>query len=182
MSHSSHQSGNPSTSSFRSFEPGNGPGKSARPLASDVDVLRKSARHDEDQNPLAKADLTEGDAEGDAQAHSEAGTLGRRRGAGRRLSEFLKSAEDGQLNKEQFLFVMAIDAFKKSNRAPYPAWTDVLEVIRLLGYRKTMPSEVDVRAAEDWTESPSTSSGVRAERWQAWGKIDKDRKGSRKAA
>lgn len=175
MSHSSNQS----SSSFRSFEPGSSASKSARPLASDADVMRQAARADEDQNPLAHADAISEALESD----KELDTLGRRRGAGRRLSEFLKSAEDGQLNKEQFLFVMAIDAFKKSNRAPYPAWTDVLEVIRLLGYRKTMPSEVEVRAAEDWTESPNTSSGVRADRWQAWGKIDKDRKGnSRKAA
>lgn len=174
MSHASNHSSNPSTGAFRSFEPGSSPSKAGRPLASDADVLRSASRPDSDENLLAHQDAKESDGQVDS--------LGRRRGAGRRLSEFLKSAEDGQLNKEQFLFVMAIDAFKKSNRAPYPAWTDVLEVIRLLGYRKTMPSEVDVRAAEDWTESPSTPSGVRPERWQAWGKIDKDRKGSRKAA
>lgn len=173
-------SSNRSTSNtFRSCEPGSGSAKGGRPLASDADVMRQAARTDDEQNPLAHADVAANLSESDA----ELDTLGRRRGAGRRLSEFLKSAEDGQLNKEQFLFVMAIDAFKKSNRAPYPAWTDVLEVIRLLGYRKTMASEVEVRAAEDWTESPNTSSGVRADRWQAWGKIDKDRKGSsRKAA
>ncbi len=173
MSQSSNHNGNASNSGFGSFEPGSRSPRSNRPLASDADVMRQTSRGSE-ENPLAHTDLDQGD--------EEMGTLGRRRGAGRRLSEFLKSAEDGQLNKEQFLFVMAIDAFKKSNRAPYPAWTDVLEVIRLLGYRKTMASEVDVRAAEDWTESPNTSSGVRADRWQAWGKIDKDRKGSRKAA
>lgn len=161
---------------FRSLEPGSSPAKSIRPLATDVDVVRNAHRADVSENPLQDhAEVLE----------SEGGldSLGRRRGAGRRLSEFLKSAEDGQLTKEQFLFVMAIDAFKKSNRAPYPAWTDVLEVIRLLGYRKTMPSEVDVRAAEDWTENASNPSGVRPERWQAWGRIDRDRKqGGRKAA
>jgi hypothetical protein len=163
--------------SFRSLEPGNTLAKGARPNASDADVVRAAAGRGNQEHVL------ESHEHEDLDSMDTPDSLGRRRGAGRRLSEFLKSAEDGQLTKEQFLFVMAIDAFKKSNRAPYPAWTDVLEVIRLLGYRKTMPSEVDVRAAEDWTESASNSSGVRPERWQAWGRIDRDRKQSgRKAA
>lgn len=89
----------------------------------------------------------------------------RRRGAGRRLSDFSKAAEEGELNKEQFLFVMAIEEFKKANAKMYPSWTDVLEVIRLLGYRKTMPSEIKLRQAEDWREAPSSDSNVRPDRY-----------------
>ena len=89
----------------------------------------------------------------------------RRRGAGRRLSDFSKAAEEGELNKEQFLFVMAIEEFKKANGKMYPSWTDVLEVIRLLGYRKTMPSEIKLRQAEDWREAPSADSNVRPDRY-----------------
>ena len=48
----------------------------------------------------------------------------------------------------------------------YPSWTDVLEVVRLLGYRKTMPSEIAFRNAEDWRERADAESGVRPERWQ----------------
>ena len=59
--------------------------------------------------------------------------LARRRGPGRRRSDFLKSAEEGQLNREQFLFLMAIEEFKRANGRTFPSWTDVLEVIRLLG-------------------------------------------------
>src|ERR1051325_8754493 len=76
--------------------------------------------------------------------------LERRRGAGRRLSDFSKAAEEGEMTTEQYLFLMAIDAFKKANSKTYPSWTDVLEVIRLLGYRKTMPSEVKLANADDW--------------------------------
>jgi hypothetical protein len=76
----------------------------------------------------------------------------RRRGPGRRRSDFIKAADEGELTDEQFLFLKAIDAFKSANHKPYPSWTDVLEVIRKLGYRKTMPMTVDVPAAEDWTE------------------------------
>ena len=59
------------------------------------------------------------------------GDLDRRRGPGRRLSDFTKSAEEGELSKEQFLFLLAIDTFKKQNGKTFPTWTDVLEVVRL---------------------------------------------------
>ena len=91
--------------------------------------------------------------------------LERRRGRGHRLSDFTKSAEEGEMNTEQFLFLMAIDAFKKSNDRMFPTWTDVLEVIRLLGYRKTMPSELNLPAAEDWLERSDSPANVRPDRW-----------------
>lgn len=78
----------------------------------------------------------------------------RRRGPGRRRSDFMKSADEGEMNTEQFLFVMAIDAYKRSNKRPYPTWTEVLEVIRKLGYRKTCPMSVKLDGCEDWTERP----------------------------
>lgn len=87
--------------------------------------------------------------------------LERRRGPGRRRSDFLKSAEEGEMTREQFLFVMAIDAFKQVNQKTFPTWTDVLEIIRKLGYRKTMPSELNLGSrAEDWTERADTPSKV----------------------
>lgn len=65
------------------------------------------------------------------------------------------------MNKEQFLFLLAIDAFKKANNKTFPSWTDVLEVIRLLGYRKTCSSELTLLNAEDWVEKPDAPSKVR---------------------
>lgn len=91
--------------------------------------------------------------------------LERRRGRGRRLSDFTKSAEEGEMNTEQFLFLMAIDGFKKANDKMFPTWTDVLEVIRLLGYRKTMPSELNLTNAEDWLERSDAEANVRPDRW-----------------
>lgn len=89
----------------------------------------------------------------------------RARGPGRRLSDFTKSAEEGEMTTEQFLFLMAIDAFKKSNDRMFPTWTDVLEVVRLLGYRKTMPSELNLSNADDWREPANGPSNVRPQRW-----------------
>jgi hypothetical protein len=83
-----------------------------------------------------------------------AGTgLERRRGPGRRRSDFIKAAEEGEMTGEQFLFIKAIDAYKRVNDRPFPTWTEVLEVLRKLGYRKTMPTELQIPSAEDWTES-----------------------------
>ncbi|MEM7576817.1 MAG: hypothetical protein AAF328_05010 [Planctomycetota bacterium] len=79
--------------------------------------------------------------------------LERRRGPGRRRTDFAKSAEEGEMTPEQFLFIQAIDAYKKVNQRPFPTWTEVLEVLRKLGYRKTQATELDIRSAEDWTEA-----------------------------
>lgn len=87
--------------------------------------------------------------------------LERRRGPGRRRTDFAKSAEEGQMSPEQFLFIMAIDAYKRVNNKPFPTWTEVLEVIRKLGYRKTCPMELQLPNCEDWTETPDAPSFVR---------------------
>lgn len=104
------------------------------------------------------------DSSGKPRVESDEDSTGleRRRGAGRRRTDFTKSAEEGEMTSEQFHFLAAIDAFKKSNNKMYPTWTDVLEVVRLLGYRKTMPSELNLRNVEDWREKPDTASGVRS--------------------
>ena len=62
--------------------------------------------------------------------------LDRRRGPGRRLADDRKSAEEGQMSDEQFDFLMAIDEYKRTNSRPFPTWTEVLDVIKALGYRK----------------------------------------------
>lgn len=102
--------------------------------------------------------------------------LERRRGPGRRLSDFTKSAEEGEMTTEQFLFLMAIDAFKKSNDRMFPTWTDVLEVIRLLGYRKTQPTELKLPNADDWRERPDAPANVRPQRWaERFTRTDRER-------
>jgi len=62
--------------------------------------------------------------------------LDRRRGPGKRLTDERKSAEEGQMSDEQFEFLMAIDEYKRKNARPFPTWTEVLEVIKALGYRR----------------------------------------------
>ncbi|MEM7230308.1 MAG: hypothetical protein AAF432_15995 [Planctomycetota bacterium] len=112
-------------------------------------------------------------AEAEAAAAAEAGTpsgadkdtnLERRRGPGRRRTDFMRSAEEGEMTHEQFMFVMAIETFKRVNGKTFPTWTDVLEVIRKIGYRKTAETELNLgKRVEDWTERPDAPSGVSKE-------------------
>jgi len=62
--------------------------------------------------------------------------LERRRGPGRRRSDERRAAEEGEMTDEQFEFLMAIETYKKVNKRPFPTWTEVLDVIHALGYRK----------------------------------------------
>jgi hypothetical protein len=80
----------------------------------------------------------------DRRVAAASGTLERRRGPGRRLSDERKTAEEGEMNELQFEFVMAVEMYKKLNKRLYPTWTEILEVLRQLGYRKVLPREVDL--------------------------------------
>jgi len=62
--------------------------------------------------------------------------LDRRRGPGRRRSDSRRSAEEGEMTDEQFEFLMAIRQYQEANRRHFPSWTEVLDVVKALGYRK----------------------------------------------
>jgi hypothetical protein len=77
----------------------------------------------------------------------------RRRGPGHRRSPERRAAEEGEMNEEQFEFLMAIDEYKRANQRPFPTWTEVLEVIRALGYRKVAePQALESFRKEDKQE------------------------------
>ncbi len=62
--------------------------------------------------------------------------LDRRRGPGRRRSEDRRSAEEGEMTPDQFDFLMAVQEYKRLNDRPFPTWTEVLEIVKAMGYRK----------------------------------------------
>ncbi len=70
--------------------------------------------------------------------------LERRRGAGIRREEERRSAEEGEMTAEQFEFIRAVETYKRVNGKMFPTWTEVLEVIQQLGYRKAERREVDL--------------------------------------
>ena len=60
----------------------------------------------------------------------------RRRGPGRRRTDERRSAEEGEMTDEQFEFIMAVDQYKRANNRPFPTFTEILEIVKALGYRK----------------------------------------------
>ena len=62
--------------------------------------------------------------------------LDRRRGPGIRRHEDRRAAEEGEMTDEQFEFVMAVDDYKRVNKRPFPTLTEILEIIKALGYKK----------------------------------------------
>ncbi len=44
------------------------------------------------------------------------------------------------MSDEQFEFLMAMQEYKRLNAKPFPTWTEVLEVIKALGYSKGGPA------------------------------------------
>jgi hypothetical protein len=85
------------------------------------------------------ADRREGDRRGGdrrAATVDRRSGLDRRRGPGRRRSDTRRSAEEGEMTEAQFEFVQAMEDYKRVNKRPFPTWTEVLDVIVALGYRK----------------------------------------------
>jgi hypothetical protein len=52
------------------------------------------------------------------------------------------------MSDEQFEFLLAIDEYKRKNARPFPTWTEVLEVIKALGYRRVAEPQSLDRPAE----------------------------------
>lgn len=75
--------------------------------------------------------------------------LERRRGRGRRLSDDRRAAEEGEMSTAQFEFVMAIETYKRVNRRLYPTWTEILEIVEHLGYRKVAPRDIHMEAVPE---------------------------------
>lgn len=62
--------------------------------------------------------------------------LDRRRGPGRRRSDTRRSAEEGEMTVAQFEFVQAINEYKRVNNRQFPSWTEILDILLAVGYRK----------------------------------------------
>jgi hypothetical protein len=83
--------------------------------------------------------------------------LERRRGPGRRRNDDRRSAEEGEMTPEQFEFVMAIQMYKKVNKRMFPTWTEVLEVVNQLGYRKVLARDITLENVPEPEIAPPIS-------------------------
>ena len=60
-----------------------------------------------------------------------------RRQKGERRRQVDPTTCEKDYSDEEITFMKAMDQYKRANRRPFPTWSEVLEVIRSLGYRKT---------------------------------------------
>ena len=60
-----------------------------------------------------------------------------RREQGERRRQIDPTTCERDYNNEEIEFMKAMDQYKRDNRRPFPTWSEVLEVLRALGYRKT---------------------------------------------
>ena len=100
------------------------------------------------QQTRAEAGYTGPERRSNAERRNDSG-LERRRGPGRRRSDDRKAAEEGEMTTEQFEFCMAIETYKKANKKMFPTWTEVLEVMRHLGYRKVLPRDIRLESCPE---------------------------------
>jgi hypothetical protein len=66
--------------------------------------------------------------------------LERRSGKERRQGERRRQVDpttcERDYSNDEIEFMRAMDLYKRANRRPFPTWSEVLEVLRALGYRK----------------------------------------------
>ena len=74
-----------------------------------------------------------------------------RRNQGERRRQVDPTTCEKDYSDEEIIFMKAMDQYKRANRRPFPTWSEVLEVLRSLGYRKT----------EEATELPGLSTDPR---------------------
>jgi hypothetical protein len=64
----------------------------------------------------------------------------RRSGKDRRQGERRRQVDpttcERDYNDDEINFMKAMDQYKRANRRPFPTWSEVLEVLHSLGYRK----------------------------------------------
>jgi hypothetical protein len=59
-----------------------------------------------------------------------------RRQQGERRRQIDPTTCERDYNDEEIAFMKAMDQYKRDNRRPFPTWSEVLEVLHALGYRK----------------------------------------------
>jgi hypothetical protein len=79
----------------------------------------------------------------------------RRNEKGERRRQIDPTTCERDYSDEEIEFMKAMDQYKRDNRRPFPTWSEVLEVLRAMGYRKvaepsampglspTLPPKVD---------------------------------------
>lgn len=85
--------------------------------------------------------------QGDRRKRTIPVALERRSGKDRRQGERRRQIDpttcERDYSDDEIVFMKAMDQYKRDNRRPFPTWSEVLEVLRALGYRKVAdPSQL----------------------------------------
>ncbi len=77
-----------------------------------------------------------------------------RRLQGERRRQIDPTTCERDYSDDEITFMKAMDQYKRDNRRPFPTWSEVLEVLRALGYRKVaepgpMPGLTPSRPTEE---------------------------------
>src|SRR5262245_39862149 len=59
-----------------------------------------------------------------------------RRQLGERRRQVDPTTCERDYTDDEIIFMKAMDQYKRDNRRPFPTWSEVLEVLRALGYRR----------------------------------------------
>ncbi len=102
------------------------PSLESQPDATSTAEERRAAETTERRNVVERRKFTDS-------------AMDRRRGPGRRRTDYRRDAEEGHMNEEQLEFIRAVDEYKRVNARPFPTWTEVLDLLLYLGYRKVAP-------------------------------------------
>ena len=82
----------------------------------------------------------------------------RKPGADRRKGERRRQVDpttcERDYNDEEIVFMKAMDQYKRDNCRPFPTWSEVLEVLMALGYRKVAEPTVLPGAASAAAQVP----------------------------
>jgi hypothetical protein len=98
-----------------------------------------------DDNPTPEVLVTDrraGDRRGNDRRHRnipvavERRSGQERRNQGERRRQVDPTTCERDYNDEEIIFMKAMDQYKRDNRRPFPTWSEVLEVLYSLGYRK----------------------------------------------
>src|SRR5262245_53253099 len=60
----------------------------------------------------------------------------RRQDKGERRRQVDPTTCEKDYSDDEITFMKAMDLYKRANRRPFPTWSEVLEVLRSLGYRR----------------------------------------------
>jgi hypothetical protein len=67
---------------------------------------------------------------------------GERRQQGERRRQVDPTTCERDYNDNEIEFMKAMDQYKRDNRRPFPTWSEVLEVLHALGYRKVAEATI----------------------------------------